>query len=138
MGTRNSRPQHVCVKGIMSRYSAGSMPQDLQAELLTPHGESPLNPSPIYGPKISRFPLSGDDVSIIPEQEHARMVAGWQRWRTTLAEAMDAVHDALEERNYERANEVMLAITQHQAQMSVSMTNVLVRNGIIKGVSDDD
>lgn len=77
---------------------------------------------------------------MIPEQEHARMVTGWMQWRTTLAEAMDAVHDALEEKNYERANEIMLAVTQHQAKMSVRMTNVLVRNGIIKGgdVRDDD
>ena len=79
-------------------------------------------------------------MSIIPEKEHARMVTSWQEWRITLAEAMDAIHDSLEARDYERANEIMSAVTQQQARMSVRMTSVLVRNGIIRGgdITDDD
>jgi hypothetical protein len=70
---------------------------------------------------------------MIPEPEHARMVTGWQKWRISVAEAMDTVHDALEERDYTLAHETMMAITQEQAKMSVRMTNVLIRNGFIQG-----
>lgn len=77
-------------------------------------------------------------MATIPEQEHNRMVANWQQWRLALAEAMDTVHDALEAKDYSTANEVMSTITLHQAKMTVRMTNVLIRNGIIKGdVSDE-
>lgn len=75
---------------------------------------------------------------IIPDKDHDRLIAGWQRWRITLAEAMDTVHDALEIRDYVTANDLMANITQQQAKISVVMTNVLIRNGIIKGDASDD
>lgn len=74
----------------------------------------------------------------LPDRDHNRMIASWQRWRLTLTAALDTVHDALEARQYETANEIMSEITLQQAQASVLMTNVLIRNGIIRGDADVD
>lgn len=70
--------------------------------------------------------------------DHDKMMSSWQRWRALLAETMDAIHDALENRDYATASSLMDDVTQQQAQVSVRMSNVLIRNGFIKGDSSDD
>lgn len=77
-------------------------------------------------------------MATISDRDHDNLIAGWQRWRTTLSEAMDTVHDALEIKDYVTANELIAAITQQQAAISVRMTNVLIRNGVIRGDALDN
>lgn len=74
------------------------------------------------------------------EADKTKLLAGWQRWRTTLAEAMDGVHDAIEEGRFLEASQIMDQVTQQQAQMSLAMRNILIRAGVIRGeeVDSDD
>lgn len=67
-----------------------------------------------------------------------KLITEFQKWRTTLAEGWDAVHDALETGNLVEACRIMDAITIEQANASVAMRGILVRAGHSREEIDGD
>lgn len=70
--------------------------------------------------------------------DRAKLVRHWQNWRAVLAEALDGIHDAIEEGNYAQASAIMDEVTMNQAQASLSMRSILIKAGVINDGDDDE
>lgn len=70
--------------------------------------------------------------------DRAKLLRQWGNWRALLAEAMDNIHDALEDGQYAQASAIMDEITMGQAQASLSMRSILVKAGVINDGDDDE